>query len=43
MLVILFRTLVGIGSRSQDEFNDWDSKLVISGKVAGVKGVREGG
>ena len=26
------RTIVGIGSRSQDELDDWDSKLVISSK-----------
>ena len=41
------RTVVGIGSRSQDELDDWDRKFVISSNVAGVKeemigGVREG-
>ena len=31
------RTVVGMGSRSQDELDDWDRKLVISSNVAGVK------
>ena len=41
-LVIFFRTVVGIGWRSQDKLEDWDSKLVISSKVAGVKEVSGG-
>ena len=35
------------GSRSPDEFDDWDSKLAISSRMAEVReerdGVREGG
>ena len=37
------RTVVGMGSRSQDELDDWDKKLVISSNVAGVKEERIGG
>ena len=37
------RTVVEIGSRSQDELDDWDRKLVISSNVAGVKEKRLGG
>ena len=37
------RTVVGMGSRSQDELDDWDIKLVISSNVAGVKEERIGG
>ena len=37
------RTIVGMGSRSQDELNDWNRKLVISSNVAGVKEERIGG
>ena len=33
-LIIFLRTVVVIGSRSQDELDDWDSKLVISSRVA---------
>ena len=36
-IYIFLRTVVGIGTRSQDELDDWDSKLVISSRVAGVK------
>ena len=36
------RMIVGVGSRSQDELDDWDSKLVISSRVAGVTGNRWG-
>ena len=43
LLAIVLRTVVLIGSRSQDELDDWDSKFVISSRVAGVKEVREGG
>ena len=32
-----------MGSRSQDELDDWDRKLVISSNVAGVKEERIGG
>ena len=42
-LAILSRTVVGIGSRSQEELDDWDSKLVISSMVAGVKEEKEKG
>ena len=31
------RTVVGMGSRSLDELDDWNRKLVISSNVAGVK------
>ena len=31
------RTVVGMGSRSQDELDDWARKLVISSNVSGVK------
>ena len=41
--VMYLRTVVGMGSRSQDEVDDWDIKLVISSNVAGVKEVRIGG
>ena len=37
------RTVVGMGSRSQDELDDWDKKLVISSNVAGVIEERIGG
>ena len=37
------RTFGGMGSRSQDELDDWDRKLVISSNVAGVKEERIGG
>ena len=37
------RTVVGMGSRSQDELDDWDIKLVISSNVAGVQKQRIGG
>ena len=37
------RTVVGMGSRLQDELDDWDIKLVISSNVAGVKEERIGG
>ena len=37
------RTVVGMGSRSQDEFDDWDIKVVNSSNVAGVKEERIGG
>ena len=37
------RTVVGMGSRSQDELDDWDIKLVISSNAAGVKEERIGG
>ena len=37
------RIIVGMGSRSQDELDDWDIKLVISSIVAGVKEERIGG
>ena len=36
-LEIFFSTVVGTGSRLQYESDDWDSKLSISSKVAGVK------
>ena len=31
------RTVVGMGSRSQDVLDDWDIKFVISSNVAGLK------
>ena len=37
------RTLVVMGSRSQDELDDWDRKLIISSNVARVKEERIGG
>ena len=37
------RTVVGMGSRSQYELDDWNIKLVISSNVAGVKEERIGG
>ena len=37
------RTIVGMGSRSQDELDDWNRKLVISSNVAGIKEERIGG
>ena len=37
------RTVVGMGSRSQDELDDWDKKLVISSNLAEVKEERIGG
>ena len=36
------RTVVEMGSRSQDELDDWDRKLVIFSNVAGVKEERIG-
>ena len=36
-------TVAGMGSRSQDELDDWDKKLVISSYMAGVKEERIGG
>ena len=36
------RTFEGKGSRSYDELDNWDSKLVISSDVAGVKEERMG-
>ena len=41
-LALFLRTVVGIGSPSQDELNDWNGKLVISSRVAGVKEERRG-
>ena len=41
-LAIFLRTILGIGSKSQDELDDWDSKLVISNRVAEVKEERRG-
>ena len=40
---LYLRTVVGMGSRSQDELDDWDIKLVISINVAGVEEKRIGG
>ena len=40
--VVFLRTIVGIGSRKQDELDDWSSKSVISSRVAGVKEERGG-
>ena len=37
------RNVLGMGSRSQDELDDWDRKLIISSNVAGVKEKRIGG
>ena len=37
------RTVVGMGSRSQDELDDWDIKLIFSSNVAGIKEERIGG
>ena len=37
------RTVVEIRSRSQDELDDWDRKLVISSNVAEIKEERIGG
>ena len=37
------RTVVGMRSRSQDELDDWNRKLVISSNVAEVKEERIGG
>ena len=42
-LEIFFSTVVGTGSRSQYESDDWESRLSISSKVAGVKEWRRGG
>ena len=42
-LTIFLRTIFENGSRSQDEFDDWDCKLVTLSRVAGVKEVKEGG
>ena len=39
---IFLRTVVGIGSRSQDELDDWNSSLMISSKVARVKEEKDG-
>ena len=36
------RTIVRMGSRSQDELDDWDRKMVISSNLAGVKEERRG-
>ena len=36
-LQIFFSTVVGTGSRAQYESDDWESRLSISSKVAGVK------
>ena len=41
-LAICFRTIVGMGSRSQNEFGDLEIRLCISRMVAGVK-VESGG
>ena len=32
-----FGTVVGMGTRSHDELDDWDIKLVISSNMTGVK------
>ena len=37
------RTVVGMGSRSQDELDHWDRKLVIFSNVGGTKDERIGG
>ena len=37
------RTVVGMGSISQDELDNWDIKLIISSNVAGVKEEKIGG
>ena len=37
------RTVVVMGTRLQDELDDWDIKLVISSNVAGVKEEMIGG
>ena len=37
------RTVLGMESKSQDELDNWDRKLVISSNVAGVKKERIGG
>ena len=42
-LYIFFSTVVGTGSRSQYESDDWESRLSISSKVAGVKEWSRGG
>ena len=42
-LAVFLRTVFGIGSRSQDELDERDCKLVISSMVAGVRGKRRGG
>ena len=44
-LVIFLSTVVGIGSRSQDELHDLDSNstIVISSMVAGLNEVSEAG
>ena len=43
-LEIFFSTEVGTGSRSKYKSDDWESRLSISSKVAGVKELsREGG
>ena len=39
---LFLRTVVEIGSRLQDELDDWDSKLVISSRMAGLKDERGG-
>ena len=36
------RTIVRMGSISQDELDDWDRKMVISSNLAGVKEERRG-
>ena len=40
---MFLRTVVGMGSRSQDELDDWDIKFVISSNMAGVNEERIGG
>ena len=42
-LEIFFSTVVGTGSRSQYESDDWESRLSILSKVAGVKEWSRGG
>ena len=37
------KTVLGMGSRSQDELDDWYRKFVISSNVAGVKEEKIGG
>ena len=37
------RTVLGMESKSQDELDNWDRKLVISSNEAGVKKERIGG
>ena len=42
-VAMFLRTLVGTGSRSQDEFDELERRLVISRMVGGVKDSRLGG